>query len=181
VNFTGVENSTTYSLEDLDTTTIGSFWYYNFGTDDALFLSTALASGSPAPHYHITLPAGVTAFGLNLASINPYGLSYNVVVNGVSATASTAGNNPTMSTPGTPGFFGATFDSPITSIDIYPQNYVTGGSPTFALLDNFSFGTADAPDPPAASEAGTLLLIGSGLVALAGGRRLRRRSPALTA
>jgi hypothetical protein len=92
----------------------------------------------------------------------------------------TSGGNPTMSTPGTPGFFGATFDTAVTSIDIYPLGYIAA-NPTTALLDNFSFGTADAPDPPATAEGSTLLLIGSGLVVLAGGRRLRKRSAPLTA
>jgi len=98
----------------------------------------------------ITLPTPVTAFGLNLFT-NPSAATYTVT------TLSTPFTVPTFAIP-TPAFFGVTSDTPISTINLS----VPAGS-TYAFFDNFSFGTAQTQVP----EAGTFLLIGTGLIGFA--------------
>jgi hypothetical protein len=75
-----------------------------------------------------------------------------------------AGNNYTVPTDARPAeqFWGVTSDTPIATINLTLLGTVYNGS-TYALLDNFSYGTA-ASGMSEAPEAGTLLLIGSGLI-----------------
>jgi hypothetical protein len=72
---------------------------------------------------------------------------------------------PTAARP-TEAFWGVTSDSAISSLDLTLQGTAYDGS-TSALLDNFRYGTSAAQGMSEAPEAGTFLLIGSGLIAIA--------------
>lgn len=135
--------------------------WYNFGTGDAVFISTDRATNpTPVPYIHIVLPAPVTAVGFNLFSASPSALSFTVSVPAGQYTATT------NALP-TPAFWGITSDTPFSTVDVTPLGTVfNGGSKGF--VDNFAFGAA-TPDVP---ESSTSFLIGSGL---AGIGLLRRR------
>lgn len=105
---------------------------------------------------HIVLPSsGYTAIAMNLATYGPAGGTLTVTANSGTTTI------PTSSTPPMT-FLGVTSDTPITSLDI------TSSGPAI-LLQNFQFGTAQiaggGPDPEVPSAA-TMILIGTGLLAL---------------
>lgn len=156
VSFSGVQGAGSYGMQYVDTNL--SQWT-NFGTNDALWLTTM--NTLPVPSFHIVLPSAVTSFSMNLMSYNPGGLSYSVTAGGSTFTV------PTYTVP-TPEFFGATFDTPVTTIDVTPLGVIPANG-TNAMIDNFSFGTAIAGQggsDTAAPEAGTLMMIGSGLVGL---------------
>ena len=155
VTFTGTRNSNPASLQIFDTSSLS---FYDFGTHYALAMQ--VFSGQTFT-YHVALPSAVTSFGVDLFSGSPSSATYSVSV---------AGNSYTVPTfaPKTVGFFGATFDAPVTNVDITAPGAPDG---SLLFLDNFAFGTAAAGGDQA-PEASTLLMIGSGLVALA---RLRRR------
>lgn len=140
-------------------TSSGTFSWANFGTGEAGFVTgdTSVA---------ITLPSSATGFGISLFT-GPAALTYGVTVLGNSYSA------PTFSAP-TPAFFGVTSDTPFTSLSLQ----VPSGA-TYAFFDNFSWGTAQATGGTGsqAPEAGTFLLIGSGLLALAVTRRRKARQP----
>ena len=121
-------------------------------------------SSSPLPYIQIVLPAGVTAFGLDLFTVSPNSESFQITVAGTNYTV------PTDARP-TEQFWGVTSDTAISTINLTLLGTAYNGS-TYALLDNFSFGTADLSQAP---EAGTFLLIGSGLIGIAGLRKLLRR------
>jgi hypothetical protein len=131
--------------------------YYNFGTGDAGFVMGA-------PDVRITLPAPVTAFGINLFT-NPPNLTYTVT------TLATPFSVPTFAVP-TPAFFGITSDTAFSTVDL--------GAPagsTYAFFDNFQWGTAQAGQQGQGQvpEAGTFLMIGTGLMGLAIFRRKAHR------
>ncbi|HEV8040705.1 MAG TPA: PEP-CTERM sorting domain-containing protein [Bryobacteraceae bacterium] len=143
VQFIGL-SSATIGLADTST---GSFSFANFGTGDAVFVfGTSTAQ--------ITVPTPVTAFGINLFSA-PVGLNFTVT------TLSTPFNVPTSSTA-PPTFFGVTSDTPFSTIDV---QIPTGG--TYTFFDNFQWGTAQTGGGSEVPEAGTFLLIGTGLVGFA--------------
>jgi len=158
VQFIGL-SGTSNSFGVLDTNL--SSWY-NFGTGDAVFISTDRATTpSPVPYIHIVLPAPVTAVGFNIFSASPNALSFNVSVPAGQYTAAT------NSLP-TPAFWGITSDTAFSTVDVTPLGTVyNGGSKGF--VDNFAFGAATADVP----ESSTNFLIGSGL---AGIGLLRRRA-----
>src|ERR1019366_7109356 len=110
-------------------------------------------SSSPLPYINIVLPANITALGMDLFTTSPQALNYVITVAGNQYTV------PTSSQP-TLAFWGITSDTPITSLQLTLQG-TTWNSLTNELLDNFSFGASDLTAPP---EAGTYLLIGSGLI-----------------
>lgn len=135
-------------------TSSGSFSFANFGTGDAAFVfSTSTAQ--------ITVPTPVTAFGINLFT-SPNAQNYTVT------TLSTPFTVPTFTQP-TVAFFGVTSDTPFTTIDLQVPS---GG--TYSFFDNFQWGTAEVGSP--VPEAGTFLLIGTGLMGFAVFRR-RVREP----
>jgi len=153
VEFIGYTSGGVSDLQSVDTS---AFSWYNDGTGDALIQATDRPnSGSPLPYVNIVLPASVTALGLDLWTASPQALSFTITV---------AGNQyvvPTFTQP-TLAFWGITSDTPVTSLQLtLAGSAFNGGSQ--ALLDNFSFGASDLS---AAPEAGTYLLIGSGLIGL---------------
>jgi len=158
VAFSGVQGAGGFGMVVVDT---NYSKYFNFGTNDALELPQMFTS--PTPSFHIVLPDAVTSFSFNLMSASPSAIGFNVVADGSTFTV------PTYSyTTHTPGFLGATFDTPVTAIDVTPLG-VNPSDYSYAMLDNFSFGAANVSqgDPVSdAPEAGTLMMIGSGLVGI---------------
>ena len=157
VQFIGIAGGG-YALAVLDTSSFG--WT---GTGDALDQTEY-----PTQTYYIQVKFStpVTALSTNLFTSNPNAVSFNVTLYGAStqlAAPLTATTNPQP----TPAFWGVTSDTPIYTADFALQGPSSGG--TNAFLDNFTYGTAQAQDPPPPDvpEAATMLLIGSGLVGLA--------------
>jgi hypothetical protein len=148
VEFIGLSGST--GVMD---TTLAS--YYNFGTGDAGFVS---AGGTSV---QITLQTPVTAFSIDLFT-NPAQVTYTVT------TLSTPFTVPTFTTSAGPAFFGVTSDTAFSSVNLQ----VPTGT-VYAFFDNFQFGTADVESP--VPEAGTFLLIGTGLLGFAVFRRKVRQ------
>jgi PEP-CTERM motif len=156
VEFIGLSGSTLVA----DTTSV-SFSWANFGTGEAGFVS---GSSSATTTIAVTIPTPVTAFGINLWGSymgNLSGLTYTV------STLSTPSTVPVASTA-PPTFFGVTSDTPFTTVDLQ----VPAGT-GYAVFDNFQWGTADVESP--VPEAGTFLLIGTGLLGLAAFRRKTRQ------
>jgi hypothetical protein len=155
VQFIGISGQS--SIQVIDTNL--SPWY-NFGTNDALMEDMNRANaGSPLPYIHIVLPSAVTALGMDLFSVSPDGLTYTITVAGTQYTVATNARPNTA-------FWGITSDTAITSVDLALQGTTYNGS-SHALLDNFRFGAAGgAGNMSEAPEAGTYLLIGSGLIGL---------------
>ena len=155
VQFIGISGSTSIQVID---TNLSPF--YNFGTNDALMEDMNRAnSGSPLPYIHIVLSSAITALGMDLFSVSPAGDSFTITVAGNQYTVAT---NPNPDT----AFWGITSDTAITSVDLTLQGTTFNGS-SHALLDNFRFGAAGgAGNMSEAPEAGTYLLIGSGLIGL---------------
>jgi hypothetical protein len=78
-------------------------------------------------------------------------------------------------------FWGLTSDTPISSVDFTIQGTAAQGGTT-GFPDNFRYGTAQtgsSGNPSDTPEAATLVLIGSGLIGLAGLRkRIKPAEPA---
>jgi hypothetical protein len=143
-----------------------SFWY-NFGTGDAAGIQTLRANaGAPVPYIHVVLPAPVTAVGFNIFSVGPTALPYNVSLPIGQYSASTA---PLP----TPAFWGITSDTAFSTVDLTLQGSIYNDG-TYAFVDNFSFGTAQANDVP---ESSTCLLFGAGLTGI--GLLRRRNKPGI--
>lgn len=151
VQFFGITGST-FGIADTASSSFSP--WANYGTGDAAFVCCGPLS------FHVTLPTGVTAFGVNLFNSNSSSpSSYTVSVLGTPFTA------PTLNLP-TPAFFGVTSDTAIPTVDLTLAS--TGGS--YAFLDNFQWGTSQVTGGGGggeAPEASTLLMIGTGLVGLA--------------
>ena len=183
VTFEGLaptNSSTTYqgstgvnadSVEFIGYTSAGASWiqvidtnfstWYNFGSNDALSQDMDRPNASaPLPYIQIVLPANVTSIGMDLFTVSPSAASYTITVSGNQYTV------PTDPRP-TEAFWGVTSDTPISSLTLTLQGTVYNGA-TNALLDNFQFGTANMSQAP---EAATFVLIGSGLIAIAGLRK----------
>ncbi len=169
--YQGPTGLTTGGVEFIGYTWAGVSWiqvidtnfsqWYNFGSNDALLQNMDRPnSGSPLPYVQIVLPANVTSFGMDLFTVSPNSLNYNITV---------AGNQYTVPTDPRPteAFWGVTSDTPIANITLTLQGSVYNGG-TSALLDNFQYGTANLSQAP---EAATFVLIGSGLIAIAGLRK----------
>jgi len=152
VDFIGYNSAGVSDAQVVDTS--GEFTWFNWGTGDALIQTLDRPnSSSPLPYINIVLPANITSLGLDLFTTSPQALSYTITVAGNQYTV------PTFSQP-TLAFWGITSDTPITSLQLTLAG-TTYNSSSNALLDNFSFGASDLT---AAPEAGTYLLIGSGLI-----------------
>jgi len=148
VEFVGLSGSTGIA----DTTT---FSWSNFGTGEAGFV----AFGT---NVQITIPTPVTAFSINLFT-NPAATTYTVTA------LSTPFTVPTFAVP-TPAFFGLTSDTSFNSVNLQ----VPSGT-SYAFFDNFEWGTAQTGGGSQVPEAGTFLMIGTGLVGFAIFRHKVRR------
>ena len=131
-------------------TTSGAFSWANFGTGEAGFITGTNTIA-------ITIPTPVTAFAINLWS-SPFGQTYTV------STLSTPFSVGPTSTSAPPTFFGITSDTAFTTVDVTAQ-----AGTTYAIFDNVQWGTTETP------EAGTFLLIGTGLMGFAVFRRKMRQ------
>jgi hypothetical protein len=151
VEFIGYSSSGSSDIQVVDTS---AFSYYNWGTGDALIQSLNRPNASsPLPYVNIVLPANITSLSVDLFTTSPQALNYTITVAGNQYTV------PTFTQP-TLAFWGITSTSAISSLQLTLAGTTYNGSSN-ELLDNFSFGTEDLA---AAPEAGTYLLIGSGLI-----------------
>src|SRR5947209_1986299 len=150
VKFVGFEGTALYDLQVVDGNIAAPF--YNFGSGATL---KGPSYNSPAtgfvPYFHIILPVNVTALGVDLMTVSPNALTYEVSLPGGTYTVATA-NRPTRT------FFGLTSDAPIPYVDLAVMGTTHNGG-TYGLIDNVQFG-AEAQT----AEASTLVLIGTGLV-----------------
>jgi hypothetical protein len=122
------------------------------------------------PYIHVVLPSNTTAFAALLGTVSPNSLSYEVTLSdGETFTVGTSAR-PTLT------FFGVTTDDPITYANFTLLNPGTF-SGSYGILTNFQVGTSDQSGGGSGQtpEACTLILIGSGLVAL---RAFRNHLPA---
>jgi hypothetical protein len=137
------------------------------GFFDPLFQFNSGAVLSGFGFIEVTLPPGTTAFGADIMSTNPDALPFEVVLS--------TGEVFVVSTPARPGrgFFGVTSDVAITSVRFttMPLPNQPGGIP---LLDNFTFGQAQAAAP--VPEPATIVLLGTGLAGVVGAARRRRKA-----
>jgi hypothetical protein len=170
VEFIGYTSSGVSAGTVIDTS---AFPWFNDGSGDAFIQTTDRPnSGSPLPYINIVLPANVTALSMDLFTASPQALNYTISV---------AGNQyavPTFSQP-TLAFFGITSDTAISSVQLTLAG-TTFNSGSQALLDNFRFGGSGGSggsDVTAAPEAGTYLLIGTGLIGLVLLRKRLNRNP----
>jgi hypothetical protein len=152
VQFAGM-NPASYVLSLVNSN--ASLTWYDWGSGG--LLRDDLYNAGAATSIRATLPgAGFTAVGFDLMTGNNNGANVTIRVNGT-----TDYLVPTFARP-TRAFFGITSDALITSVEL--RNPVD----TFAMVDNFTFGTwAPAAPPPAAAdtpEGATMLLCASGLV-----------------
>ncbi len=126
---------------------------YTSGTNNwnsgAILTGTSTVSGHTY-NFHVVLPTGTKAFGVDLMLINLVG-QYTINLDGVTAGSVTTALNPTRT------FFGVTSDNSIGAVDLI----TTVGNITPAL-DNFSIGTPGSATP----ESQTFLLCGVGLLAI---------------
>lgn len=120
----------------------------------------------PSRYTQITLAAPVYALGMSLATAYPTAGSLTVTL----STGDVITPIPTLATPASQ-WFGVISSTPITWLDVQ----AISGQP---LMDNFEFGAplAAQQDTP---EAATLLMIGTGLLALRFLKRSRGRRPAM--
>jgi hypothetical protein len=153
VKFTGM-NPAAYALYLVNANASQS--WYDWGSG-GLLRNDLYTAGAPTS-IRATLPgAGFNAVGFDLMTGNTNGSAYTIRVNGTTDYVV-----PTFARP-TRAFFGITSDALITSVEL--RNPVD----TYAMVDNFTFGTwaPAAPPPPASAdtpEAATMMLCASGLV-----------------
>jgi hypothetical protein len=133
--------------------------YNNWGTGDTL--TSAPYFGASLPYIQVNLPAAMTAFSVNLGSISPNAVAVLITLSDGETFTVPTSNRPTLA------FFGLTANTAISFIDFSVLNALPGDG-TQLVMDNFGFGTGDEATP----EAGTLSLIGVGLMSLT---FLRRR------
>jgi PEP-CTERM motif len=151
VEFIGYSSTGASNIQVIDSSVST---YYNDGTGDALIEGVSPSSnGAPLPYIDIVLPANITALGLNLWTASPAAASYSITVAGNTYTVPTLSGNTEV-------FWGITSGTAISSLQLDVPSSTFNGS-NEALADNFSFGASDLT---AAPEAGTYLLIGSGLI-----------------
>jgi len=152
VEFIGYNSPGASDIQVIDTS--GEFTWYNWGTGQALIQPLNRPnSSSPLPYINIVLPANVSALGMYLYSANNQAMSYTITVAGNQYTV------PTYTQP-TLAFWGVTSATPISSVQLTLAG-TTYNQSAEALVADFVFGDSDMS---AAPEAGTYLLIGSGLI-----------------
>lgn len=154
VNFAGTYAAKRY-LWVADETT--SPEVYDWGSGDVL-LGPSTTQGSDAK-ITATLPAGITAVGVDLMTYNPYASGLTITLANGDIFSLLTKDYPERT------FWGIRTTDPIVSMQF------TAKDGAFPLMDNFTFGFA-APAPPA------LLLFAVGSSLLACYQRSRRRSVA---
>lgn len=156
----------------------GTYWLYvvngaayadhDYGTGAVLKGPTFNAA--PPSRLRIHLPVATTAVAFELGAYGSSGAQYTVsLANGEQWTGIAAGARPALT------FFGVTADTPFSQLDIIMTSGLASLSHT--ILDNFAYGTASATPPSGAEvpQTGTLVLVGSGLIAVRGFRNRRSR------
>jgi|SRR5579884_421341 len=166
VTFAGMTNGGAATMHDMSNTYQS---WYNFDQGfSAEYLVLSAFNGPSEIDANFT--TGVTSFGTYLMTGNPYGLTINVATDAGPLTSVTP---PTGTYPPVPSkvFIGATFTTPITKVTFIIPSPPNG---SLEMLSNFSFGVATQQQQESgdAPEAATMILIGSGLLAL---RWMRRR------
>jgi len=158
VDFTGIWGAS-YTLQIIDALAAPQP-YYNFGSGASL--SSGSSTSAAAPSIVAALPAGITAFSLDVMTFG------NIVP--VTITASDGTVDTVSTTLRTQSFVGFTFSDPVSWVSVSIP-----GAPNYTsvLLDNFAIGTACVSDP--VPEPATFLLIGMGLVMIAWVGRHRSR------
>jgi hypothetical protein len=131
------------------------------------------------PYIQVNLPANTTAFSALLGTVSPNGLTYQVTLSDGEVFTIGTGTRPNLT------FFGITTDSSnaIAWADFTVLNPGTY-SGTYGILTDFQFGAnatggsgqGQDQGAPQVPEACTLILIGSGLVAM---RAFRKHLPTL--
>lgn len=171
VDFVGVYNNspTQYELNVLDENYAAP--YFDWGASGTLESPIYNLPANPTfvPYIQVNLPANTTAFSALLGTVSPNGLTYQVTLSDGEVFTIGTGARPT------PTFFGITAANPITWADFTVLNPGTY-SGTYGILTSFDFGTSNGQsqgsDPTQTPEACTLILIGTGLVAM---RAFRKR------
>lgn len=174
VQFVGDLTATTYALNVLDQ--LYASPYFNWGVPATLESPIYNLPANPSflPYVQVNLPSNTTAFSALLGTVSPNGLTYQVTLSDGEVFTIGTGTRPNLT------FFGITSESPITWADFTVLNPGTY-SGAYGILTDFQFGgsTTDqgqTGDPTQTPEACTLILIGSGLVAM---RAFRSRLPRL--
>jgi hypothetical protein len=161
VQFIGQSTDTTYLLKVMDQNYAAP--WYDWGAP-ATLMGPVYNVQNPTfvPYIHVILPSNATAFAVDLMTAGVPGLNYKVTLSD--------GENFTVDTYTRPtqAFFGLTADSPITFVD-----FTVLGKDANGLMANFQFGKTQCTDGGGGDtgqvpEAGTLILIGTGLVGLRG-------------
>jgi len=180
VDFVGQLTATTNMLNVLDQNYASP--YFDWGVPATLESPIYNLPANPSflPYIQVNLPTGTTAFSALLGTVSPNGLTYQITLSDGEIFTTSTSARPALT------FFGITADSPVTWADftIVDPGTFSGG---YGVLTDFQFGTANdtgggggggggggSGDAP---EACTMIMIGSGLVAL---RTFRKHLPMLT-
>jgi hypothetical protein len=174
VQFIGDLTATTYALNVLDQYYAAPYFNWNEPATLESPIYNLPANPTFTPYIQVNLPANTTAFSALLGTVSPNGLTYQVTLSDGEVFDVTTGALPNLT------FFGITAANPITYADFQILNPGTfsGG---YGVLTNFQFGAADTggqgqTQTPQVPEACTLILIGSGLIAM---RVFRKHLPRL--
>ena len=141
---------------------------YNFGSGRVVQGPYYFPTGFTR-EIQITLPGGVTTFGLDLMAMNSGPETYTVAL----STGEQWTGIPTLASPGR-AFFGVVSDVPISMAHVIISSGLA--AETYPVIDNVSYGVAGGtggPGPEETPEAATMLLVGAGLIFIC---RIRRRS-----
>jgi len=153
VQFLGItSNVPSYPLTIVDT---GAYSGFDHGSGDVL-RGSIYQPNPPTPSLRVLIAGGVTSFGVDLMTYNALGSA--VPQEYIVRIGATDYYVNTLAQPGRQ-FFGITSSDIITQVDLILNS---GTADTYALIDNFRYGTAaggtETPEP------GTYLLVGGGLV-----------------
>lgn len=145
----------------------------DFANSGALLKGPEYRAGGAA-YLSVTVPTGVTSFGLDLMSYNPTAQNFVIQLDGVNIGVVIT----TLAQPARQ-FFGFTADAPITNVRIFLDGSPNTSAATAGRFDNFVYGAAGAPGGGGggggeeAPEGTTMLCLGMGLVMV---RWVKRRT-----